>query len=64
MSKLHLGDVVFILEEKEHEQFKRNGDDLHHTAKISLSDALTGVVVSIKTLDDRDLKFTFNDVIK
>ncbi|KAL5249819.1 hypothetical protein ACHWQZ_G018592 [Mnemiopsis leidyi] len=35
-------DVVFIVAEKPHAVFKREGDDLHYTAQIPLIDALCG----------------------
>jgi DnaJ homolog subfamily B member 4 len=34
-------DLVFVVEEKEHPQFRRDGNDLHTTVKIPLVDALT-----------------------
>lgn len=43
-------DVIFILKDKEHPFFVRNGDDLHYTAKISLKQALCGATISIPTL--------------
>jgi DnaJ-class molecular chaperone len=59
-----IGDIIFIIDEKPHERFKRDGNDLHYTAKVGLAQALTGVVISIQTLDDRNLNFNFTDVIK
>lgn len=35
-------DVVFVVEEKPHAVFKREGNDLHYTAQISLTEALCG----------------------
>lgn len=35
-------DVVFVVEEKPHERFKRDGDDIIATVKIPLVDALCG----------------------
>lgn len=40
------GDVNFIVQEKEHELFKRKGADLLVTKDISLNQALTGFAVS------------------
>ena len=34
------GDVVLLLQEKEHEVFQRDGNDLHMTYKIGLAEAL------------------------
>lgn len=48
-------DIVFILNTKPHPRFEREGDDLVYTATVPLVDALTGVSVSIPTLDGRTL---------
>lgn len=47
------GDVIVVLEQKEHEVFKRIGADLITTRHISLREALCGVSFTIKALDDR-----------
>ena len=50
------GDIVFILDEREHKTFKRMGADLHATLKATLAEALCGFSrVVIKTLDGRGL---------
>merc|ERR1719167_2095608 len=49
------GDIIIVLDEKEHAQFKRNGIDLIHTLNISLSDSLCSFKRTITTLDDRTL---------
>ncbi|KAI9142638.1 hypothetical protein BKA69DRAFT_1067449 [Paraphysoderma sedebokerense] len=50
------GDVVIVVEEKEHPRFKRKGDDLHIDVKVELVTALTGGSFVIEHLDDRVLK--------
>jgi len=45
-----------VLNTKPHPRFEREGDDLVHTATVTLEQALTGVEVSIQTLDGRTLK--------
>ena len=47
------GDVQFEIEEKEHQRFKRRGDDLIYTAKIHLYTALAGGVIHIQHLDTK-----------
>lgn len=37
------GDVVFFVKELDHARFTRSGDDLLFVARVSLSEALTGV---------------------
>ncbi|KAG0039268.1 Type I HSP40 co-chaperone [Podila clonocystis] len=49
------GDVVIVLEQREHERFKRTGDDLYYNAKIDLVTALAGGKIQIPHLDDRVL---------
>lgn len=45
------GDVLFEIEQKPHPRFRRQGNDLIHTAKIHLYTALTGGDVHIQHLD-------------
>lgn len=52
------GDVIFIIQEKEHDVFKRKGADLAMTMHISLSEALCGFTRTVTHLDDRVLKVT------
>merc|ERR1719187_394938 len=52
---LEPGDIIIVLDEKEHPTFKRNGQDLVMKMDISLTEALTGMKKTIKTLDDRTL---------
>jgi len=49
------GDVVFVLQEQPHAQFKRKGDDLYIERKISLSEALCGFNMQLTHLDGRIL---------
>lgn len=50
------GDIVVIINEKEHPFFRRNGKDLHCKVKIDLVTALAGGSFTIKHLDDRILE--------
>ncbi|KAF8397286.1 hypothetical protein HHK36_016199 [Tetracentron sinense] len=56
-------DLVFIIDEKPHGVFKRDGNDLIVTQKISLVEALTGYTVQLTTLDGRNLNITINSVV-
>ena len=56
-------DLVFIIDEKPHAVFKRDGNDLVVTQKISLAEALTGYTAQITTLDGRSLTIPVNSVI-
>ncbi|PIN09201.1 Molecular chaperone (DnaJ superfamily) [Handroanthus impetiginosus] len=56
-------DLVFIIDEKPHSTFKRDGSDLIATQKISLVEALTGYTVQVTTLDGRNLTIPINSII-
>jgi len=52
------GDLIFVLEQKEHEVFSRKGADLLMTKKITLTEALCGYTFEIDQLDGRKLVVT------
>ncbi|KAI3439978.1 J domain-containing protein [Psidium guajava] len=56
-------DLVFVIDEKPHSTFTRDGNDLVATQKISLAEALTGYTVHLTTLDGRNLTIPINNVI-
>ncbi|XP_045823594.1 dnaJ homolog subfamily B member 13-like [Trifolium pratense] len=56
-------DLVFVIDEKPHSIFSREGNDLIMTQKISLAEALTGYTVHLTTLDGRNLSIPINNVI-
>jgi DnaJ family protein B protein 4 len=58
-------DIVFVIKEKPHEKFKREGDNLVYKAKISLKNALVGNggTLGIKSLDGRDLGVQLDGII-
>ena len=43
-------DIIFVVAEKQHSQFTRDGNDLNHTVSISLRDALCGCDVNVPTI--------------
>jgi len=49
------GDVVIVIEEKPHERFKREGNDLWYESEIDLLTALAGGTFAVQHLDDRAL---------
>lgn len=59
-----LADLVFVLDEKEHPRFKRNGADLFLTAHISLKQALLGTKLNIKGIDGKEFTVELNGVSK
>merc|ERR1719261_2371407 len=60
------GDVVFVLQEQPHPEYKRKGDDLFLERTISLSEALCGFAMELDPLDGRKLiiKSVPGEVIK
>ncbi|RRT79380.1 hypothetical protein B296_00014262 [Ensete ventricosum] len=56
-------DIVFIIDEKPHDVFTREGNDLIVTQKISLVEALTGYTVHLTTLDGRSLTIPIISII-
>ncbi|XP_071691322.1 uncharacterized protein [Rutidosis leptorrhynchoides] len=56
-------DLVFVIDEKPHSTFTRDGNDLVVTRRIPLAEALTGYTVHLTTLDGRNLSIPINNVI-
>eukprot|EP00607_Mallomonas_marina_P002438 CAMPEP_0182427462 /NCGR_PEP_ID=MMETSP1167-20130531/17220_1 /TAXON_ID=2988 /ORGANISM="Mallomonas Sp, Strain CCMP3275" /LENGTH=426 /DNA_ID=CAMNT_0024609709 /DNA_START=52 /DNA_END=1332 /DNA_ORIENTATION=+ len=50
------GDVIFVVQEKEHDVFKRKGADLVLSVDLTLSEALCGFTRTITQLDGRVLR--------
>jgi len=58
-------DVVFIVRDKPHQQFRREGSDLLYTCKLSLKEALCGTKVEVPTITGRKVAMDMsNEVIK
>ncbi|GLT77725.1 hypothetical protein SLA2020_492860 [Shorea laevis] len=60
------GDIVFVLQQKEHPRFKRKGEDLFVEHTLSLSEALCGFQFVLPHLDGRQLLIKANpgEVVK
>jgi len=60
------GDIVFVLKQKPHSVFRRDGADLYIEKSIPLIEALTGTTFKVVHLDKRELivKSKPNTVIK
>lgn len=57
-------DIVFVVKDKPHAVFRREGSDIIYPAKISLREALCGCTVNTPTLDGRTIPMVFKDVLK
>lgn len=55
---LEPGDVIIVLDLKDHDVFKRSGNDLVMRMDVDLVEALCGFQKVIQTLDDRDIVIT------
>ena len=55
-------DVIFVIAEKPHETFRREGNDLHYTHRLPLLDALCGTTINLRHLDGRPLSIPLHDV--
>lgn len=49
------GDIIFVLQQKEHPKFKRKGDDLFYEHTLTLTESLCGFQFVLTHLDNRQL---------
>lgn len=57
-------DVIFIIKDKPHNRFRREGANLIFKTSVLLAKALTGCTVDVHTLDERVLHVPINDIIR
>lgn len=56
-------DLVFVIDEKPHDVYKRDGNDLIINHRVSLAEALAGTTVNLTTLDGRNLSIQVTDIV-
>ncbi|KAF7816841.1 protein psi1-like [Senna tora] len=56
-------DIIFIISEKRHKLFRREGDDLDLGLEIPLEKALTGCTVSVPLLGGKKMSLTVEDIV-
>ena len=56
-------DLVFVIDEKPHDFYKRDGNDLVVNQRVSLAQALGGTTISLVSLDGRNLLLPVTDII-
>lgn len=56
-------DLVFVIDEKPHSVFKRDGNDLIMNHRVTLAEAIGGTTVDLTTLDKRTLSIAVNDIV-
>ncbi|XP_064536322.1 dnaJ protein homolog 1 [Drosophila montana] len=58
-------DIVFIIRDKPHPQFQREGSDIHYTAHITLKEALCGATIQVPQLMGNPFPYcTSGEIIK
>ena len=57
-------DIVFVIKDKTHATFVRDGQDIRYKARISLRDALCGTTINVPTLGGRKIPLNLTEVIK
>ncbi|CAM8919223.1 unnamed protein product [Rhodiola kirilowii] len=57
-------DVIFVVDEKPHPVYERDGNDLVTQQTITLLESLTGKILELPTLDGRNLSIPLTDIIK
>lgn len=56
-------DIVFVVKDKPHPLFKREGSDLIYQPEIPLVTALTGGAIEVPTLDGRIIRVPINETV-
>ena len=56
-------DIIFIIGEKKHGHFTRDGNNLKYEARISLKQALCGGKIEVPRIDGKPITVTLNGVI-
>jgi DnaJ-class molecular chaperone len=57
------GDIVFVIEEKKHARFTRDGHNLIVRVPITLKDALQGTRVTVPTIDEKTVDLDLRDEV-
>lgn len=53
-------DIIFVVHDKPHEYFKREGNDIRYSAKITLKQALCGTTINIPTISGNKTLHSMN----
>lgn len=59
----HTADITFVVTEKEHQMFIREGDDLKLEVDIPLVDALTGCTIQIPLLGGEKMDLSIDEIV-
>lgn len=56
-------DLVFVIDEKPHDIFSRDANDLFMTHRLSLAQAIGGTTVEVTSLDGRTLSIPITNIV-
>ncbi len=56
-------DIQFVIGEKEHATFSREGNNLIYSSRLTLADALCGTTLRIATLDGRTISVPVSEIV-
>lgn len=56
-------DLIFVIDEKPHKLYKRDGNDLIVNQKVTLAEALGGTSLKLPTLDGRELSIAVTNIV-
>ncbi|XP_033884377.3 dnaJ homolog subfamily B member 4-like [Acipenser ruthenus] len=57
-------DIVFVIKDKPHAHFKREGSNIIYPVWVSLRQALCGCSISVPTIDGKSFNLKINEVLK
>lgn len=57
-------DVVFVIRDKPHAHFKREGTDVRYVAKITFKEAVRGTTLEVPTLTHGTISVPLTDIVK
>uniref|UniRef100_A0A3B1KBC8 DnaJ heat shock protein family (Hsp40) member B4 n=1 Tax=Astyanax mexicanus TaxID=7994 RepID=A0A3B1KBC8_ASTMX len=57
-------DIVFVIKDKPHAHFRREGSDIVYPVRVSLRQSLCGCSVTVSTIDGKTCNIKITDVIK
>ncbi|XP_056277821.1 dnaJ homolog subfamily B member 4 [Pseudoliparis swirei] len=57
-------DIVFVIKDKPHPQFRREGSNIVYPVRVSLRQSLCGCSVTVSTIDGQTCNMKITDVIK
>ena len=56
-------DIIFVVHEKRHPIFKREGDDLQLGVEVPLIEALTGCTITVPLLGGEEMTLSLNEIL-